>query len=569
MDRLVGFSVLMGASQREHQAHDAALDRALGHFPWLARKTTELPNATLVTWGHGDLDAAAQILPPAGVRLTVGSRPGALPADDSERTLVVDVRGGDVAGWSIRTDWTGSIPVFHLSDGRRSIVSTLEPAVVAAAGLGAADISPVGLAALLNHGYFIGTTTLFEAMAALECDAVTTWAAGQLRVSREPTVEPSDARWTVGWDDLVDEMNYRFTAAILDSLREEQSWTLPLSGGLDSRLIAAVAQSEGIPVQTVTYGARDWPDVLYAEAVARRLGLPWRRIELGTDYLTRFTSAWADWFGSSLHFHGMYQFPLLEALGSPTGPITTGFTGDPLGGAQTAAMMEGERSIASRLTGKWQGFTRDEVRTLLGRAAADEAFEAIDRDLEDQLSSVAGAEFQRIWMVFQRNHVARFSTYQPAMYDYWGGVGCPFSRPSLARFAMSLPRAALDDRRLQLEALWRKWPRLGALPGTFAPEPHLLDRGYIARRAIAMRLPARLRRGPLQIFAPGANTSDTDCVRHDGASAVWPLYERWDQLGEVLRDREPIERAFRAVVGGEDPYAMNKLAAAQAVAFRV
>ena len=58
-------------------------------------------------------------------------------------------------------------------------------------------------------------------------------------------------------------------------------------GGLSSRLIAAVARREGIPVQAVTYGSRGWPDVAYAEAVARRLDIPWRRIELGTDYLSR------------------------------------------------------------------------------------------------------------------------------------------------------------------------------------------------------------------------------------------------------------------------------------------
>jgi hypothetical protein len=568
MDRVVGFSVLMGASARQRREHDVALERALRHFPWLARRELAVGTATLVLWGHGDLMAAVDEDTATRVQLTVGSRsePG---AEGSERSLTLEVSGPHPQAWSIQTDWTGSIPVFHAGDERHSIASTLEPVVVAAAGLGSGDISPVGLASLLNHGYFVGTTTLFRSMSALQLDAVTTWTDGALSVVPANSVRASDARWTVAWDELVEEMDYLFTRAIRESLRAQPSWTLPLSGGLDSRLIAAVARREGVPLRAVTYGPGGWPDVTYAEAVARRLGLRWRRVELGTDYLSRYTSAWADWFGSSLHFHGMYQYPLAEAVGTPMGPITTGFTGDPLGGAQTAAMMAGERSIASRLLGKWRAFSRDEVRRLLGTATADEAFEAIDGDLEAQGQAAAGADYQRVWMVFQHNHVARFSTYQPAMYDYWGGVGCPFSNTLLARFVMSLPRAALDHRRLQLDVLRTKWPEMAALPGTFAPEPPLTERSYIARRALAMRVPAHLRRGPLQIFALTENTADRDCVRAHGREALWPIHERWEALRAIVRDVEPLERALRSVVSGDDPHAMSKITAAQAVALRV
>jgi hypothetical protein len=568
MDRVVGFSVLMGVSERQRREHDEALERALRHFPWLARRQLAVGTATVVLWGHGDVMTAVREHTATRVELTVGARPEP-GAEGSERSLTVEVGGPDPHAWSIQSDWTGSIPVFHASDERRSIVSTLEPVVVAAAGLGSGDISPVGLASLLNHAYFVGTTTLFRSMSTLRLDAVTTWTDGSLSVVPVDSVQASDARWTVAWDDLIEEMDDLFTRAIRESLRAQPAWTLPLSGGLDSRLIAAVARREGVPLRAVTYGPRGWPDVAYAEAVARRLAIPWRRIELGTDYLSRYSSPWADWFGSSLHFHGMYQFPLAEALGTPVGPITTGFTGDPLGGAQTATMMAGERSIASRLLGKWRAFSRDEVRRLLGTPTADEAFEAIDADLEAQERAAAGADFQRMWMLFQRNHVARFSTYQPAMYDYWGGVGCPFSDTSLARFTMSLPRAALDHRRLQLDVLRTKWPEMAALPGTFAPEPQLMERSYIARRALALRVPARLRRGPLQIFGLTDNTADRDCVRAHGREALWPLHERWEALRAIVRDIEPLERALSSVMSGEDPYAMNKLAATQAVALRV
>src|SRR6202041_297865 len=48
---------------------------------------------------------------------------------------------------------------------------------------------------------------------------------------------------------------------------------LSLTGGKDSRLIAAALVKAGVPVTAVTHGFADHPDVVVAAEIARRLGI--------------------------------------------------------------------------------------------------------------------------------------------------------------------------------------------------------------------------------------------------------------------------------------------------------
>ncbi|HEV2813681.1 MAG TPA: asparagine synthase-related protein, partial [Solirubrobacteraceae bacterium] len=67
---------------------------------------------------------------------------------------------------------------------------------------------------------------------------------------------------------------------LLDALREQTAGaaplTLGLSGGLDSRAVAAGLADAGIAFEAVTWGADDWPDVAGARRVAAALGVPHR-----------------------------------------------------------------------------------------------------------------------------------------------------------------------------------------------------------------------------------------------------------------------------------------------------
>jgi hypothetical protein len=570
VDRAVGFSLVRANNDAAARA-DQALERLLAQMPWLTRRDEDVAGWRLVLWGHGDLRRALHRADDESLVAAIGDAPFGQPPTDDRDELSWEGRGlrlrvhadGDVA---VANDWTGSIPVYHGERHGARILSTLEPAVVEGLGLGPDDLDEAGVAALLIHGYFLGDRTLFEAMRVLRPDHVGHWTPGGFTAQPLRTLTPSEGRWTAGWDELAEEMAALTRAAIRRTLSDAPRWTLPLSGGIDSRLIAAVAVEEGVDVSALSYGPQGWSDVIYARQLAATLGIPWRRVDLDDRYLADYTRLWADWFGSALHFHGMYQMPFLTAVRDTDAPIVTGFTGDPLGGAQTEGMAAGDRPMARRLTDKWEVWPREQARAVLRRDLSG-ALEALDDDLARQWEAVAGAPFQRVWLLFQHNHVARFSSYQPLMYDYWKGVGVPFVDRDMAAFALSVPRLALEGRRLQAHMIRRHFPRVAIVPDTAHLAPLTPTRTFVARQAAAALLPRRWRRGPLREFDPAPNTQDQDAARAGGPAAVWPLFETLEQLRDVL-DVDIVLAQYRAALNG-DLSAMTRVAAVQALAYRL
>ncbi len=560
-----------------------ALDRALAHFPWLVRRTVAVGETTIDFWGHGDLAPSVHSLADGSLLVRAGR-----PEEDPTWNGVADaiLRAGDPAdfqlpwegrilllrvsadgrSWTLWNDWNGSIPVYHAAIGEGRIASTLEPVTVAAGGYSDDDIHTAALVSLLLNGHYVGDWTLFRPMKTVRPDAVAEWDDRGFRSRLLRSVVPSDSRWDRGWDELAAEMYQRMRTPIARALRTSSHWTLPLSGGADSRLIAAVGAEEGISMTAFTYGPATWKETLYAEKVAHALRIPWKRIDLGTDYLERYVPMWGDWFGSALHFHGMYQMPFLEAVRNEPSPIVTGFIGDPHGGAQTAGMVPGDRTLLRRLTDKWYMWSAEELRDAF-RFGIDEAVEEIEAELQGDYDAFPGAPYQKIWMMFQRSHVFGFSFYQPMMYDYWKGVSTPFVDRELARFTLSLPRLALEGRRLQVEMFKKHLPSVAGLPVTFLGMPFKLSKGYLMRRGIGEVLPRPLRRGPLREFNPSRNTLEQDSIRDGGKAALWPIYEAGDRLDRWIRlDR--VAAAHTAASGG-DLQAVNRLEAVQALALRL
>jgi hypothetical protein len=583
LNSIVGFTASLGLDPAARERRDRAQSRALGHFPWLTLRTLRVGEAEVQLWGHGSPDEFIVELEDGGLFVVAGAPVGEfspqavreslasaeraedfeLPWDGRLTALCVS---GDGRRWAAWDDWTGSIPLFHARSGKGRVASTLEPAVVAACGFTPADFSPPSLLSLLVHGHYLGDWTLFRDMHVLPPDSAAEWdGEGGFRSARQWTIRATQERWESGWDELIDEMHALFRRALSDALKPHPSWTLPLSGGLDSRLIAAVGKDVGVEFRAYTYGEMDAIEAIHAREVAKRLRIPWQHVPIPPDYLARHTETWLEWFGSALHCHGMYQMPLLEAVRGVDLPIVTGFTGDPLGGAQTKKMMGGpaDRSMLDRLMDKWHLCTLAEAEALMGERFTP-ALEEMRAELERQEREVEGSLYQRAWIIFQWNHVFGFSYYQPLMYDYWKGVGTPFVNRSLVNFCLSLPRCALDHRRLQKEMLLRHFPEMASVGGTFGDRV-AASPGYIVKRRIAERLPYRLRKGPLQEFGPNWTNTEARALAERGQESLWPLDRVRGRLGEWL-DTDVLDDLYRRAAAG-DSHAYDQLRGVQAVAW--
>jgi hypothetical protein len=573
MGRIVGFTAHGKIAPEQKRGIEEAEERALAHFPWLERRSEQLGPLTIRYWGSGGLsqrrfesgtDVVLVLGSPVGAvdgaAIGAADAGGVLPWDG--RVLVVRL-ARDGSRLRLDTDWLGSIPVYRLESDEELLATTLEPCAAAAARR---ELSAAGLVTLLMNGHFEDRWTLTQGVVTSAPDSTLRWDGRWSVPERRNTVSPSSERTEHGWDELVEELEQLTVDTIARTLDPSPRWIIPLSCGMDSRLTAAVAKERGIEVETYTYGHGRDVDVTYAKQVALELALDWRFVELGGHYLVEWTRLWADWFGSAMHFHGMYQLRFLTSLHDRRpAPIAHGYMGDPLAGNHISALVGGAgfRDSGHALAEHWTLWPRDEIEALV-RQPVDAAFDEVAQARRDAAARVAGPEYKRLMFLDFWNRQRLLISYQPIMYDYWRGVGTPFFAADYANFWLSLPRAALDDRRLQKSLLERRYPRLAAIPGSFATHPLVVTDRYAFKRRLSRIVPRPLLRGPLAEFDTPYRHPEIECLRATGVASLWPLQDALGQLEDII-DPAPVRQAMTAALAG-DITAYQKCSAIQALA---
>jgi hypothetical protein len=183
-----------------------------------------------------------------------------------------------------------------------------------------------------------------------------------------------------------------------------------------------------------------------------------------------------------------------------------------------------------------------------------------------EIDSVPGSRFQKLSMLDLRNRQRLFVSYQPMMYDYWRGVGTPLMSRDLARFCLSLPRTALDGRRLQVDMFRRYHPTVAAIPSTHGNQPIEMRTSWSLKRWLAWHLPPALRRGPLREFNPLGNTAAHDCLHAHGRQSLWPLNQTCENLDQWF-DTATLQRMIEAALTGNS--GTSKCVPIQTVAYRL
>jgi asparagine synthetase B (glutamine-hydrolysing) len=137
------------------------------------------------------------------------------------------------------------------------------------------DHDPDLICALLNPGFPLAATTPFRGVRALDAATALRAAAGALSSG---AVHDADTASPSPWEHF---RNVGHAVAVASALTDAVAplrgigspVELSLTGGKDSRLVAAVLVAAGIPVRAKTYGFADHPDVVVATEIARRLGI--------------------------------------------------------------------------------------------------------------------------------------------------------------------------------------------------------------------------------------------------------------------------------------------------------
>ncbi|RAY13888.1 hypothetical protein DPM19_16420 [Actinomadura craniellae] len=212
-----------------------------------------------------------------------------LTADDPD--AVVDTLGGvfsvfraDPGGFTALTSITRACPVYHAEAGGLRFAGTRAILVHLAAraaetGLvrSEPDYDVLGLQCMVRHGFYVSDGTPFRGVSAVpNAGGFTARTGGPARVTARPLPEPGPVpRSRRAARRAIEPLAEALLAACEPFRGYDRPVRLALSGGRDSRLIAAALYARDIPFLGATHGFADHPDVVLSKRVADLLGAEW------------------------------------------------------------------------------------------------------------------------------------------------------------------------------------------------------------------------------------------------------------------------------------------------------
>lgn len=207
------------------------------------------------------------LVTPGGITAVAGHRPG------QARELIGRAAAepgcfaafqSDEHGISASTSLAPADPVYYAQTGELCVIGN-RALLVRLAAFGAIRYDVAALQSIARQGYFLSEETPYAGVRSLP-PASRLVAGERLTITTDPLPE-GESR--TGSKQVAEGM----LAAVEPLLQTPDPVRLTLTGGRDSRLVAALLHASGIPFHAVTSGFDDHPDVVVARQVAATLGV--------------------------------------------------------------------------------------------------------------------------------------------------------------------------------------------------------------------------------------------------------------------------------------------------------
>lgn len=262
-------------------------------------------------------------------------------------------------------------------------------------------------------------------------------------------------------DAALDQSLARYTAGA------KSPFNIGLSGGFDSRILAATIQRRGSAVRTFTYGKWHHRDLRTARRIAKLLGVEHNVLDYPIDNFYRQLPL----FMSTVEGHGdskTTQIANLLQLDAPQGSaLIHGFLSDPIAGSHLSDWFQtdGIKSldeVADRLAHVLAPERRqlELTQNILGfNIKLDEFKNEIRSDLLDSCNPYQSA---LMWDIEnrQRGLISPHLLMLGAKFD----VVVPYYDTKLLQMWITMPRLGLDKRYLQRQLLALQYPELAKVP---------------------------------------------------------------------------------------------------------
>jgi hypothetical protein len=359
-----------------------------------------------------------------------------------------------------------------------------DPALLAA--IGGRKIDPIAVLECLRFGFPLQRRTLFTDVVRLVPGeyAGSEFSAGSPAVDRNPR--------PCAWNDMVQALSPG-----LQSLAT-QDYAIELSGGLDSRLVLALAIAAGAkPKLAITLGGLESADVLAATEICRTLSIEHRIIAIGADAdqivddahaFVRFSGYMANatsyaWLPAVFRKLSNIRCGQITGAG---GECATGFYFTPLDPLFNAGhfhklWVQYRLAVPGAISGS---LFRRSIAGDLERCATQDALSGVICDCD------AGTWRDRVVHFYRDQRVRQWAAPVLTASNNWYKVAAPLLHAAFLGWAESLSEQQRAGRRAQRELLRNLNTSLSDIPYAehFARKPPLLTR--LARRALKYRAAA-------------------------------------------------------------------------------
>lgn len=315
----------------------------------------------------------------------------------------------------------------------------------------ALEPDPLAIRAFLRIGYAPGTATLFRDVDCLPGGCSIEVDERGWRVTKR--LQSAPPRTNVSRAAALEEGARLFVDAVQRGLRTGVRPLVPMSGGLDSRAILA-ALLESLPardIDTYTHGTPGAGDFEFGSRVARFAGTHHVTLNLDelpfTEEALRAAAIWSD-ANTDLAQPSVWLH-IARRLGTAQ-PQWTGFTGDGVGGSHYRGGTHTDAEAVKAFLDEESGYRMLPDPGDLRDAKLVDTETTYDRSL---------SRHEAVWFA---NHVERYTAHHIFMNAF--EFVNPFMDDAFVDFMLSLPAELRAGKRFYDEMMYRRFPRLFALP---------------------------------------------------------------------------------------------------------
>lgn len=352
---------------------------------------------------------------------------------------------------------------------------------------------------LLTFDHVLHDHTLLAEIKQLPAASILTVADGQIHLERYWHPYFCENYPVRNEGEYLEELRPLLRQAFARQLPGEQSAAVLISGGLDSRVVAAElgALHKGAPIQTFTFGQPGCDDERFANEVSTKLRMPHQFYTLESDYLIQYANKGvrlSDGMANVVHMHTL---PNLASQAGRARIMYKGFLGDALFGY----------GISDRL---WASYAKADLPRMQLASLQDIGGVLYQPEQLDQLMLHAPgtSPSQQVMDSYaeaiqasqsdlpadQRNYldltqrVPRMTLNGVEWVRSQAHVRLPFADKDLVEFVCTVPPGYRVQRKLMVELFIRDYPHLAKIPytGTGLPMVH-------CRRDVTIRANQQLR----------------------------------------------------------------------------